>query len=663
MIVRDEARFLPACLASVAGVVDEVVVVDTGSRDGTPEIARRHGARVLYRPWEDHFGAARNAALEQATGDWILVLDADEALHPDDRSALRRLLEHPTAEGFVCRVLSFLGPAPGDAFVTDPACRLFRNRPVYRYREAIHEEMGRVIARHAGRERLVPADVRILHYGYLDGVWSERQKDRRNRGILEAWLRRHPEDAAAHYCLGAEELLEGRYEQALASLLRAWQLLREDAGYRPDLLQKVALCYRQLGNLPAALRVLELAADLYPDFTDLHFHRGEVLRLAGDLEGAARAYRRALEVGEAPGRYTSVHGVGSFLAHYALGRICEEAYLFPEAARHHYQALSLNPRLQPALRRLLGALSEYRPEDEVARFVDERFVFDGVEQTLSLCESLASAGLARLAARYLEHHRPYGVADSTRYAFVEGLVRLGTGRPSEAAASFRRVPAGSPYHAKALLFLLARAWTEGNRDEAGRLLGAVEVAAPDRMPLYAAFHRHCGLGEAGDSRLDDALAAADDVAVLELVDALLAAGGQQLACLALRAAGQRPPDFYLTAARLLFRYGYAEEADRWLGSLDRDPRASRLRAWWLLRRGRVPEALALMAAAALRDPGDVAGHLALAQALLQRARHALEAAGASRPALRDVVTSILSSMLPEPPHPGHRPAAGVTAGP
>ncbi|MGV3614796.1 MAG: glycosyltransferase family 2 protein [Fimbriimonas sp.] len=83
LIVKNEERTLERCLASLAGAVDEIVVVDTGSTDGTVGIARKFGAKLLDFVWKDDFSAARNAALENATGDWILSIDADEWLAHD----------------------------------------------------------------------------------------------------------------------------------------------------------------------------------------------------------------------------------------------------------------------------------------------------------------------------------------------------------------------------------------------------------------------------------------------------------------------------------------------------------------------------------------------------------------------------------------------------
>src|SRR5262245_11843004 len=91
MIVKDEAAHLPACLATVADLVDEVVVVDTGSADATRQLARAWGARVHDFPWCDDFAAARNESLRHATGEWIFWLDADDRVDEANRARLRAL--------------------------------------------------------------------------------------------------------------------------------------------------------------------------------------------------------------------------------------------------------------------------------------------------------------------------------------------------------------------------------------------------------------------------------------------------------------------------------------------------------------------------------------------------------------------------------------------
>src|SRR5688572_18495395 len=100
MIVRNEERLIGQCLASVKGFVDEMVIVDTGSEDATADIAHQHGARVYEYPWTGDFSEARNHSIAQATGNWILVLDADEKLAARDAQQLRSLVQETRACGF-----------------------------------------------------------------------------------------------------------------------------------------------------------------------------------------------------------------------------------------------------------------------------------------------------------------------------------------------------------------------------------------------------------------------------------------------------------------------------------------------------------------------------------------------------------------------------------
>ena len=101
MIVRDEEEMLPGCLAPLRDVVDEIVVVDTGSTDATVEIAESFGARVVHFPWNGSFADARNVSIDAATGDWIMYLDADEHMEPGRRSPAARAAAPHLARGLL----------------------------------------------------------------------------------------------------------------------------------------------------------------------------------------------------------------------------------------------------------------------------------------------------------------------------------------------------------------------------------------------------------------------------------------------------------------------------------------------------------------------------------------------------------------------------------
>ncbi|HEX6972399.1 MAG TPA: glycosyltransferase family 2 protein, partial [Limnochordia bacterium] len=200
MIVKDEEEHLDACLKSVAGVADEIVVVDTGSTDRTVEIAKAHGARVIEFEWCDDFAAARNAGLEVAKGEWILMIDADETVFEEDRELLRRTVTTRQAvEAFWLNIHNVLDDGEE---VIHAYPRLFRNRPHYRFRGAVHEQIATAITEKGGK--IAPSPVRLRHTGYLTRVVISRNKVRRNVTLLERLVAQGQDDDLLQLSLGHE---------------------------------------------------------------------------------------------------------------------------------------------------------------------------------------------------------------------------------------------------------------------------------------------------------------------------------------------------------------------------------------------------------------------------------------------------------------------------
>ena len=205
MIVRDEEQLLPGCLESVHGVVDEIVVVDTGSSDATPEIVRAHHGLLLRHAWQEDFSAARNVSLDAATGDWILWLDADERLRPEEHGLLRRLIEQNADEdAFSVPIRS---ETPTGAQVTR-AHRLFRNRRGIRFSGRIHEQVSPSFAQ-TGVRAGTSADFTIDHLGYNFSADKLRSKAERNLKLLTAAKLQDPRDAYVRYCLGQTLMVLG----------------------------------------------------------------------------------------------------------------------------------------------------------------------------------------------------------------------------------------------------------------------------------------------------------------------------------------------------------------------------------------------------------------------------------------------------------------------
>ena len=213
MIVRDEEHNLPACLGSARGLFDEIVVVDTGSTDRTVEVARSFGAIVSEFPWIDDFAAARNAALDRATGDYAFWLDADDIIEPAQRPRLRALLDsldRSDPAGHVVRCACDASSDGSGQTIVDHV-RLFPLRPEVRWTYRVHEQILPALRRSGVPVRW--SDVVVRHTGYVDPTVRAR-KMVRDRAILEAELARDPEEPFVLFNLGGLAMERGEWASA-----------------------------------------------------------------------------------------------------------------------------------------------------------------------------------------------------------------------------------------------------------------------------------------------------------------------------------------------------------------------------------------------------------------------------------------------------------------
>jgi len=192
MMVKDEEKMLPDCLESIKDVVDEIVVVDTGSTDKTVDIALEYGAVVFKHPWENNFALHRNQSMEHANGDWIFIIDADERLREEDRDKIRPFLEK-TDEDVIA--IDLYNEYPDCELVTFMnTYRLFRSQLNLRYVGIIH---NRLVTPDGLKYARMP--FRLIHLGYGDNYYAGKKKFERTKVLLEQVLEETPTDYYAHY--------------------------------------------------------------------------------------------------------------------------------------------------------------------------------------------------------------------------------------------------------------------------------------------------------------------------------------------------------------------------------------------------------------------------------------------------------------------------------
>jgi glycosyltransferase involved in cell wall biosynthesis len=322
LIVKNEARCLARCLLSVQGVASEIVVVDTGSTDDTVRIARECQARVVDFAWVDDFATARNFALAQATGDWILVLDADEHASPALAAEIPGFIAARPAIGRLKIVSDFRRnnqTLRSQSFVS----RLFPRGAHFEGR--IHEQLISPLPR-------LDLQGELWHDGYL-----EASKSARNVRLLERELERSTENVYLRYQLALEYASLNQTEKALPCLQRAYAGLRTDEPFAPNLVVAYLYALRELKHFEEGLRVIEQADRFCQQLPDFHlvcglFYldlvRSNPAQHLAYLPNIEQRFQRCLALGESP-QHQSVVGTGTFLAYYNLGTLY---HVFGEAA-------------------------------------------------------------------------------------------------------------------------------------------------------------------------------------------------------------------------------------------------------------------------------------------------------------------------------------------
>jgi tetratricopeptide (TPR) repeat protein len=336
MIVRDEERYLAGCLESVAELVHEIVVVDTGSTDSTLDIARRFGARVFHFPWVDDFSAARNECLRHATGEWIFWLDADERLDAPSRSKFQQLLKTLGNQNAAFGMAIIYLPAPGNLLATaTKMIRMFRHHPQMHWKNRIHEEI--VSALRASGARVVWTEIAIQNLGYQDLAERARKNERDLRLLLMDYAQ-NPDDRSVLFYLGRTYFCMQRPAQALPMLRRSLEHSRADDGSPLDLYLLIVECHRRLGQVKEGLAVCRAARARFPRDAGLRSLEGQLREASGDAAGAESCYLDLLGertlgafAGAPPGLvgFWTRHRLGSLYA--KAGRMVDAEALWPTA--------------------------------------------------------------------------------------------------------------------------------------------------------------------------------------------------------------------------------------------------------------------------------------------------------------------------------------------
>lgn len=318
MIVKNEEEYLPGCLNSIKDVVDEIIIVDTGSTDKTVEIAKSFGAKIYYYQWNNNFSEARNESLKYATKDWILIMDADDEFFSDDKEKFKTLLSNKLDKDVVYffETLNYCGSAVENSTITvnlNP--RLFKNNHGFQYDGEVHNQLVNPAYDYKGNSE----PIRIYHYGYLEKNIVSKDKRNRNISLLKEQIRKDGNNKYAYFNLGNEYFALGDMKKALEHYYKAYENFDLHVGYSSVLLERIVLAHYAIGEYERVLEFADSSIKYFPKLTDLYFLKALTYKAMDKTVLQIKLLEKCVELGDPPSELKFLYGTGGFRAFQELG--------------------------------------------------------------------------------------------------------------------------------------------------------------------------------------------------------------------------------------------------------------------------------------------------------------------------------------------------------
>ena len=271
MIVKNEEHFLPKCLDSVKGYVDEIIIVDTGSTDTTVKIAEKYNAKIYHHPWENSFSKARNYSLKYATGDWILILDADEEIDKEDAHRLKEVIKDPVgsetspkADLILIPVYCKFNNGKNDSIANSE--RLFRNHLGICYEGIVHNAL-----KHSAPTRT--ENIKLHHHGYNQDNEQMERKFARTSELLKKQINDDTENPVPHHYLAVSYLDRDMNDECIKEALEAirlFELQNSDSQLRLLSYYSASVAFYRKNELSNAEKYAIKLLSIYSEYLDAH---------------------------------------------------------------------------------------------------------------------------------------------------------------------------------------------------------------------------------------------------------------------------------------------------------------------------------------------------------------------------------------------------------
>lgn len=342
MIVRDNEDTIAACLDSIYPWVDEINIVDTGSKDRTPEICRRFGARMFEFPWCDDFSAARNVSLQHARGEWIFWMDSDDIMTQEQGRKLRELVYGTHAAdcfGYVAQV-HCESAEPGQMTTVDHV-KVFRNLPELRFEHRIHEQILPAIRRAGGTVAFT--DLFVVHKGSIQTPEMRQRKIDRDFRILARDLEDRPNHPFVLFNLGMTHEDVGNYFEAEQLLRQCLQVSTDGESHVGKTYSLLVNSIKGQGRPEVALEEASRGLTRFPNDKELLFRRSILYLELNRLDEAARDMERVIHETIDRTFQSLDQGITGHKAFHNLAVIYEQLERHQDAENCWQQAIQMCP--------------------------------------------------------------------------------------------------------------------------------------------------------------------------------------------------------------------------------------------------------------------------------------------------------------------------------
>jgi len=402
MIIKDEEKVLERCLTSVKDYVDEIVIVDTGSKDNSITISKKFTDKVFNFVWKDDFSEARNFAASKANGEWILVLDADEYVEPENLKETIRKLKNGKEkyEMYTVNIVNFIGEQGGNT-AQHKHTRLYKNNKTIKFSRSIHEQL---VQNPLDFKGMAESNLIVYHSGYLKNVVTEKDKNNRNQLLLDkVW--ESDRNAFDEFNYGNEYKLRGELDLALNSYINAFNNKKDfSLEWVPFCVCNLVECLIELKKFDEALEVITDAEKVYYNTADFVYLKGIIYFIQGRYDDSKEVFENIISTSDTFTKVIKSYDYLNYLPNKRLGMFNKLEGNYENAIINYINALNFNQYCIESATQIITILARNHSEIEIYDFISRNFALKNKDFLNKIMIFLLNEGFAEASELMMKNY-------------------------------------------------------------------------------------------------------------------------------------------------------------------------------------------------------------------------------------------------------------------